>query len=62
MTTPSKKAIALIVSAVLLGLNSCALITTPVKVAGAAATTTIKTTGKVIGAGIDAASGSNDSE
>lgn len=34
-------------------LNSCALVTTPVKVVGSAATTTMSLTGKAIGAGID---------
>lgn len=43
-------------------LNSCALITTPVKVAGAIATTSIKTTGKVVGAGIDLASDDDEEE
>lgn len=49
-------------SALTLLLSSCALITTPVKVAGAVATTTIKTTGKVVGAGIDMATDDDDDE
>ena len=43
-------------------LNSCALITTPVKVVGTIATTSIKTTGKVVGAGIDLAASDGDEE
>jgi len=44
-------------------LPSCALITTPVKVAGAAASTTIKTTGSLIGAGAKAiTNGNKDNE
>lgn len=35
-----------------LSLCSCALITTPVKVVGKAATTTIGVTGKALGAGV----------
>lgn len=33
-------------------LSSCALVTTPVKVVGKAATTTIGLTGKAVGAGV----------
>lgn len=49
-------------AALALLLSSCALITTPVKVAGSIATTTVKTTGKMVGAGIDLASSGNADE
>lgn len=54
----------LILSASVLALlfSSCALITTPVKVAGAVATTSIKTTGKVVGASIDMATSDDDAD
>lgn len=46
---------------ILLGsLSGCALITTPVKVAGVAATTTIKTTGSVVSAPFEMAGDSDD--
>ena len=42
---------------------SCALITTPVKVVGKAATTTMDVSGKVIGSGIDVVTpGSSDDD
>ena len=44
------KSINLLLSTLLL--SSCALITTPVKVLGSAAATTIEVTGKVVGAGV----------
>ena len=40
--------------------SSCSLITTPVKVVGKAATTTIGVTGKAAGAGIDAMQSDED--
>ncbi len=39
---------------ILVGLNSCSLVTLPVKVVGKSATTTIKVTGKAFGAALDA--------
>ena len=44
-------------------LNSCALVTTPVKVVGKAVTTTMDVSGKVVGTGVDVITpGSNDEE
>ncbi|MDA8980659.1 hypothetical protein N9055_00790 [Akkermansiaceae bacterium] len=43
-------------------ISSCSLVTTPVKIVGKVATTTIGLTGKAAGAGIDAITPGGDSE
>ena len=52
----------ILASLLLLPLASCALVTTPVKVAGTAASTGIELTGKAVGAGIDALPGDGGGE
>ena len=43
--------------------SSCAVVTTPVKIVGKAATSTMEVSGKVIGSGVDAVTpGSDDDE
>jgi len=45
-----------------LPLSSCSLVTTPAKVVGKAATTTIDVSGKALGAGIGTLNGSDEKE
>lgn len=54
-----KLAITTAMTSTTLALNSCALVTAPVKVAGKVATTSIGVTGKVAGAGLNALTPNN---
>jgi len=48
------------ITALISALSSCAVVTTPVKIAGKVATTTVGVAGKVAGAGVDVVSGGSD--
>ena len=50
----------LCLSCLLLALNSCSLITTPVKIVGKATTTTIDVAGKAVEAGFNAVTSGDD--